>query len=452
MAKIILSSRYIKNPARSNAGKLVRYMGTREGVEKLPNGVDNSPSTVRQQNLIRTITNHFKDTKNYHEYEDYISAPTKSNASEFIDAAIERNADRTDELKSLTTYIAERPGVEKLGKHGLFSATDDKINLDEIADKVSQHGGIVFTHVVSLKREDAERLGFNNAEAWKKLARRNEIAIAEAHKIAPTDLEWYAAFHDTGNHPHMHMIVMSKSNKGYLTKKGIRDMKSVLGRDIFRDDQYKLYVEQTGLRNELKNSVYEILNDLSTNKVRAGYELRDLMQKLQTQLEACKGKKVYGYLPKDVKKTVNDILKLIAQNPKVADIYAKWNEINRQKISLYHDSRQEPDIPLEENKEFRSIKNAIIKAVMNIDFTLPSYMQTEVSSHSAAASIVNNIVSLIAEGCDLLINNVQKKLPKQTDKVELTKIQEKKIAHGQRIDEVPYEEEEDQDEGFGLIM
>ena len=181
MAKIIFTSRYFRNPKRSNVGKLVKYMGTREGVEKLPNGIDNSPATKSQQRLINSITKHYPESKKYLEYKDYENNSSKSNVTEFIDTFIERNADRAEELNALVTYIAERPGVEKLGKHGLFSQTDDKIDLDKVADDVANHNGIVWTHVISLKREDAERLGYNNADRWKKQVRKNMIEIAKAH-------------------------------------------------------------------------------------------------------------------------------------------------------------------------------------------------------------------------------------------------------------------------------
>lgn len=192
MAKLIFTSRYFKNPKRSNVGKLVKYMGTREGVEKVPNGIDNSPATIKQQKLVNSIVNHCPESKKYLEYKDYESKPTKSNTTEFIDTFIERNADRAEELKALVSYIAERPSVEKLGKHGLFAQTDDKINLDKVAEEVSNHKGIVWTHVISLKRDDAERLGYNNADKWKKQVRKNMIEIAKAHNIQPSDLQWYA--------------------------------------------------------------------------------------------------------------------------------------------------------------------------------------------------------------------------------------------------------------------
>lgn len=169
MPKIIFTSRYIKNPASSNAGKLIKYMGTREGVEKIPNGIDNSPVTKKQNDLICTALKTVPESWDYPEMKFYLENKTKANATEFLNEFLERNADRIGSVKKLVNYYAERPGVERLGKHGLFSQTDDKINLDEVADDVSNHNGIVWTHVISLKREDAERLGYNNANAWKNL-------------------------------------------------------------------------------------------------------------------------------------------------------------------------------------------------------------------------------------------------------------------------------------------
>ena len=240
MAKFILTSRYIKNPAFSNAGKLLQYMATRDGVEKVPRGIDNKPATKQQEKLIKSIAKHFPETKESIEYADYESEPTKANASEFLSYFEENYADKAENMKGLVRYFAERPGVEKLGAHGLFSQTDDKINLDEAADEVNNHNGVVWTHVLSLRREDAERLGYNNADAWKKLVRRNAAAIAEAHKIDLDDLQWYAAFHNTGHHPHIHLMVYSKSGQGYLTNKGIEKLRSRFGNDIFRNEQYKL--------------------------------------------------------------------------------------------------------------------------------------------------------------------------------------------------------------------
>lgn len=405
MAKIIFTSRYFRNPKRSNVGKLVKYMGTREYVEKLSNGIDNSPATKRQQTLINSIVKNYPESKKYIEYSDYKNASTKSNATEFIDTFIERNADRTDELKSLVTYIAERPSVEKLGKHGLFSQTDDKINLDEVTEDVSNHNGIVWTHVISLKREDAERLGYNNADKWKKRVRKNMIEIAKAHNIQPSDLQWYAAFHNMTHHPHIHLLVYSKSGQGYLTNKGIEAMRSAFGNDIFRNEQYKFFKQQTEYREELKNSFDKLLEEIIDDcnySFDASPQLFNLILELRKQLDDCKGKKVYSYLPKKTKDIVNEILKEIVKDENLSALYDKWNEINNEKLSLYYDNKNK-SIPIEDNKEFRSIKNKIIQAVLNMICNIP-YQKWHYSDNRMILSSVINILA------DMFNSSVKKNL------------------------------------------
>lgn len=332
MPKIIFTSRYIKNPASSNAGKLIKYMGTRDGVEKLPNGIDNSPATKKQNDLICTALKTVPEAWDYPELKAYLGNKTKANATEFLDEFFERNADRIDGVKKLVPYYAERPGVEKLGKHGLFSQTDDQINLDEVADEVSNHNGIVWTHVISLKREDAERLGYNNTNAWKSLIRRNALEIAKAHKIEPSDLQWYGAFHNTTHHPHIHLLVYSKSRQGYLTNKGIESMRSVFGNDIFRNEQYKLFEMLTEIRDELKNEAKNVIDDLISNidsDVYVSDKMVELFRKLDEQLRNYNGRLMYGYLPKSIKETVNNIVAELAKDKNLSKLYSKWNDINR---------------------------------------------------------------------------------------------------------------------------
>ena len=361
MAKIIVSSKFIKNPCNKNIGKLLRYIGTREGVEKVAKGKDNSKATKRQQDLIFKAIETAPESWDYPELKEYFENPTKANATEFLDAFYERNAEKIDGVKKLMNYYAERPTVEKLGTHGLFSQTDDKIDLDKVADEVANHNGVVWTHVLSLKREDAERLGYNNAKAWQELVRRNVYELAETHKIAPSDLQWYGAFHNTTHHPHMHLVVYSKSGKGYLTKNGILKLKSAFANDMFRNEQYKLFKMQTDLRNEMCDEVKKYLDSLidKAGEYKPSAKAEELYQKLIEQLRTVKGKKAYGYLPKNVKQTVDDIVREIAKDENISKLNAEWNRINREKLSMYHD-KETPDIPIVENKEFRSIKNAVI--------------------------------------------------------------------------------------------
>lgn len=452
MAKIIFTSRYFRNPKRSNVGKLVKYMGTREGVEKLPNRIDNSPATKSQQRLINSITKHYPESKKYLEYKDYENNSSKSNVTEFIDTFIERNADRAEELNALVTYIAERPGVEKLGKHGLFSQTDDKIDLDKVADDVANHNGIVWTHVISLKREDAERLGYNNADRWKKQVRKNMIEIAKAHNIQPSDIQWYAAFHNTTHHPHIHLLVYSKSGQGYLTNKGIESMRSAFGNDIFRNEQYKLLEKQTEYRNKLKDEFDELFENVSDDSnyiFEPTPQLFNLILELRTQLDNCNGKKIYGYLPKRIKDTVNNILTELMKDENLSELYAKWNEINNQKLSLYHDNKNK-FIPIEDNQEFRSIKNKIIEAVLNMDCNIP-YQKWNYTDNGM---VLSSVVSILAD----MFNTSAKKrfdnLNNQVDRKQLSKEQEKRLAHGLKdiSSDGSYNEDYEQEQPIGLIM
>ncbi len=434
MAKIIVSSRFIKNPSAQNAGKLVKYMGTREGVEKIPKGKDGKIATQQQYTLINRITNHFPETKKYIEFDDFMMKPSKANATEFINAVAEREADRTDELKSLVSYIAERPGVEKLGSHGLFSATDEAIDLDDVADKVSAHEGVVWTHVISLRREDAERLGYNNADTWKQCVRRNMNELAEAHKLKPSDMEWYAAFHNTTHHPHIHLIVLSKSGQGYLTKKGMEKMRSTFGNDIFRNEQYKLFKEQTDIRDELKAEMDEVLNGISVRRFPITDETAELIKQLQNELANCKGKKIYGYLPKNVKHTVDELLRhIVEENRPLQYMYARWNEVNRLKLALYYDSENDKDIPIETNKEFRSLKNMLIKAVQeSLIFGTDNGWKNIRKNTNIYNSLLQSIASLFYSKAADRINEINAQKRQQTDSKELTKEQQKRIAHGER--------------------
>ena len=448
MPKIIVTSRYMRNSPKRTASRLVKYMGTREGVEKLP-GIDNRPATKKQIDLVADCITTVPEAWAYPELQDYLQKETRQAASEFLDAFIERNADRIDGVKKLVKYFGERPGVEKLGKHGLFSQTDDSIDLDVVADEVGVHKGIIWTHVVSLHREDAERLGYNNAEAWKELARRNVTEIAQAHGITLSNLQWYAAFHNTTHHPHMHLLVYSKDAKqGWLTEKGIENLRSTFGNDIFRNEQYKLFTMETELRNKLKDEFRQELSD-RLMRIAESYEpapqLILLFQKLAKQLKGHTGRKQYGYLPAEIKKTVNEIVAEMAKAPDIAKLYSEWNKINREKLSLYYD-RKKPNIPLEDNKEFRSIKNLIVKAAAAMLQSKPIAESTNYSVTPALQSLVSALARLIAQ------DYVRKltRLNQQVDSKLRSKIDQKKVAHGIKIERTNIEQDEDEEQTLGM--
>ena len=370
MPKIIVTSTFRKGGGagkKGGAGGLLKYMGTREGVEKLPLSQANLPATKRQKSLIESVIKRIPEAVEYREYQEFLKAGTKGSANDFLNAVIQQN-EEAEKIGKLVNYMAERPGVVKLGKHGLFSQTDDPIDLDKAAEEVASHKGYIWTHIVSLHREDAERLGYNNAEAWKSLVRRNVTAIADAHKISLSDLQWYAAFHDTGHHPHIHLMVYSKGHEGYLSKQSIDSLRSCFGNDIFQQEQYHLFQLQTGLRRDIKEKSEQKIRDLiaqAENTSHPNEQLQFLFVKLRKQLDRHKGKKVYGYLPKEIKATVNEIVALLSVEPTIEELYKEWNKINREKLSLYYENK-DPTVPLVDNKEFRSIKNMIIKAVMEL--------------------------------------------------------------------------------------
>lgn len=436
MPKIIFTSRYMRNPKLSNVGKLLQYIATRESVEKAAVGIDRSPSTVRQQRLIKNILDAFPETKDYLEYEDYLKESSKSNASEFIEAVIERNIDRLNGVKNLVKYYAERPGAQKLGSHGLFYQTDDKIDLDELAEEVSNHKGIIWTHVISLRREDAERLQYNNPSRWRDLIRSNVAEIADAHNIDLENLRWYAAFHNKDHHPHVHLMVYSADAKqGWITKRSIDDMRSLFGNEIFRGEQYRLFEMQANQREMVKNRFKVLVKHFEETGYTLTPQLETLFNKLAEQLKSVKGKKVYGYLPKEVKETVDIIVAELAKDKDIAELYSKWNEINREKLSLYSEKKT-PDIPLENNKEFRSIKNVIVKAAT--EFNNTQHTNNYTPRHHIA-SLFGRIVCELLCAISQSYNDRDEKLRSQADSKLRSKIAQKKAALGIRPEQSDYE-------------
>ena len=358
MARLILKSPYIKSTG--GASGYLRYIATREWVELIP---DDRPPTRKQEQLIAKLVKDFSDSKTLYEYEDYLTKPTKVNASAFITLALESNWDGIHESEQYMKYIATRPRAERIGAHGLFS-DDDTVSLEKAMAELESYTGNVWTHIISLKREDAVRLGFDNAAAWRNLIQAHRNDIAAAMKIPPGDFRWYAAFHDEGEHPHIHLMAWSaKAGQAYLSKVGIRQIKSKLTNDIFRNEMLYLYEQKSESRDELVRQARRAMLEL----VRA---MRDsmcdhpdaerLMLELAAQLGTVKGKKSYGYLPKRLKALVDEIVDEMERLPVVSKCYDQWLRIQGKVDSYYHDKPQER-IPLSRQKEFRQIKNAVIQ-------------------------------------------------------------------------------------------
>jgi len=363
MAKLILKSPYIKSTG--GASGYLKYIATRERVEIIP---DDRPPTRKQEQLINKLTKDFPDSKTLYEYEDYIAKPTKANASAFITLALESNWDAVVQSDQYMKYIATRPRVERLGEHGLFG-DEDGVVLDKAMVEMENYTGNVWTHIISLKREDAARLGFDNAVAWRDLLRAHRNDIAAAMKIPPNDFRWYAAFHDEGDHPHVHMMAWSaKPGQAYLSKDGIRQIKSTLTNHIFQQEMLHLYEQKSMSRDELVHEARKaMLEMVRTMKERICNhpDAERLMLELALQLETVKGKKSYGYLPKPQKKLVDRIVDEMERLPSVKKCYEQW-QILQGKVDAYYHDKEQTHVPLSQQKEFRSIKNAVIKEAENI--------------------------------------------------------------------------------------
>ena len=236
-------------------------------------------------------------------------------------------------------------------------------------NELENYTGNVWTHIISLKREDAARLGFDNAAAWRDLLRSHRNDIAAAMKIPPNDFRWYAAFHDEGEHPHVHMMAWSaKSGQAYLSKDGIRQIKSTLTNHIFQNEMLHLYEQKSMSRDELVREARKAMQELvraMKERICNHPDAEQLMLELALQLETVKGKKSYGYLPKPQKKLVDRIVDEMERLPSVRKCYEQW-EILQGKVDSYYHDREQKHIPLSQQKEFRSIKNVVIKEAENI--------------------------------------------------------------------------------------
>lgn len=368
MAKLVTKFKYLK-PGSNSAGKYLKYIATREGVEMIDNSKKYAPATVKQKQFIEKMLLDFPDATESLEYADYIAKPNRINASELISRTIENNIDVISDSKTYADYIATRPRTQKFGSHGLFTDDGVAINLSKVSEELNNHNGNVWTMIVSLHREDAERLGFNRGERWRDMLRTQVEQLSTNLKIPMKNLRWYAAFHNESHHPHIHLIAYSVvENEGYLTKQGIERMRSSLASDIFQQDLISVYEKQTEHRREIKESSKDIMDKIISEINSGVYDnplLEEKLLQLSKRLSRTSGKKVYGYLKSDVKSLIDSIVDLIADDERVSKLYDLWYENKLNIIRTYTDEM--PDkIPLSHNKEFKSIKNMVITQAMNI--------------------------------------------------------------------------------------
>lgn len=372
MARIIVKNGFLKGGSAKTAAHLdylVKYIATREGVEKIKNGRELWHATKNQQTLVNQILREFPDSRELFEYEDYIAQPNRENASEFITIALEQNLDKIGDREKYLDYIANRPRVEKFDSHGLFSGGDEPLVLARVAEEVSSHTGNVWTPIISLRREDAARLGYDNAHAWKALLSSKALEFADNLKIQRDHLKWYAAYHNESHHPHVHMICYSTNpSEGYLTRQGIKKMKSSLAQDIFQQELLPLYEEKSQRRDELREQAATTMRELirqMKNGILQNDRMEQLMAHLSERLQKTSGKKQYGYLRPELKNVVDQIVDELARDGRVAEAYRLWWE-TRGKIEAVYTEKPTGQPPLSQCPDFKPIRNMVIQEALNI--------------------------------------------------------------------------------------
>ena len=371
MSRIIFICPYLKGGGSTTAQRrfYVKYIATRDGVQKIDESSKLMPATKEQKKKVNEILREFKNSRDIFEYEDYKANPTRANASAFITAAIEQNLHLIATRENYISYIAKRPRAERTGMHGLFTVTGVPVILEQIANEVAEHPGNVWMPIISLRREDATRLGYDNAENWQALLSSYAADIAKHLKIKPDNFRWYAAYHDEGHHPHAQMVCWSTDpSEGFLTKDGIDNIRSGIAGRIFRQELTEIYKQQTQYRDNTAQSAREVMGRLISqmqNGILRNDNIEQLTIHLAHRLQFHTGKKQYGYLKAPLKAVVDEIVNELAKDPRVAEAYRLWCEMRMEVLRTYRKKPPHPG-PLSQQKEFNNIRNIIITEATKI--------------------------------------------------------------------------------------
>lgn len=380
MAKLVTKFKYLKPNRKVSAGGYAKYIATREGVEKINDTKKFAPATSKQKNLIEKILKDFPDSKDMFEYADYLEKLNQTSASDFISRVMEDYAYEISGRKAYANYIATRPRAERFGSHGLFTDDGVQVQMSKVTEELDKHKGHIWTAIISIRREDAQRLGFNTGARWRDMLRTQTEALAKNLKIPMENLRWYAAFHNESHHPHVHLIAYSTvENEGYLTQKGVENLRSSFAKDIFQQDLLCIYERQTEHRDKLRAEARDIVEDLVSkinSEIYISASIQNKLLELADKLSKTKGKKVYGYLKLDVKAIVDSIVDELSNDDRIKKLYDLWYEQKENTIRNYTD--EIPDrIPLAQNKEFKSIKNAVIKEALKLNLTEDKIEESE---------------------------------------------------------------------------
>ena len=336
----------------------MKYIATREGVEVL---TGTGPATEKQKEMVSKLLKDFPDVRDSFEYEDYKQAPTLHTASALISAALDSHMQNLQSENGYLRYIATRPGAEKHGAHGLFGRQENT-ELTAAMHDLTAHDGNVWTIIYSLHREDAERLGYNSAAAWQKLLVRQQSKFAEAFHIPASALHWYAAYHDADTHPHIHMMIWT-DQETVLKRDAVVKLRSAMTNSIFQAELENLYIRKDAAYKDVteaaRTAMHGLVDRLESIK-NPPESIQQKMLELALELRTVGGKKQYGYLKKPLKDKVDSIVDELEKLPEVAAYYSVWNGL-RDTLEGYYKNRPRQHNPLSQQKEFRTIKNAIIQ-------------------------------------------------------------------------------------------
>ena len=336
----------------------MKYIATREGVEVL---TGTGPATEKQKEMVSKLLKDFPDVRDSFEYEDYKQAPTLHTASALISAALDSHMQNLQSENSYLRYIATRPGAEKHGAHGLFGR-EENADLNTAMHDLTLHDGNVWTIIYSLHREDAERLGYNNAAAWRKLLISQQNKFSEAFHIPASALHWYAAYHDADTHPHIHMMLWT-DQETVLKRDAVVKLRSVMTNSIFQAELENLYIRKDAAYKDVTEAARTAMHGLVDRLESIENPPESIQQKmleLALELRTTSGKKQYAYLKKPLKDMVDSIVDELEKLPEVAAYYSVWNGL-RDTLEGYYKNRPRQHNPLSQQKEFRAIKNAIIQ-------------------------------------------------------------------------------------------
>lgn len=346
-----------------------RYFATREGVQLLKDDNAHLPVTKKQQQYIRRLLRSFPEARELPEHEDYANTPNRQTAFALIAQIHEDFIEPMDGRENYLDYVANRPGVKALGEHGLWDAHGKVPSLENAVAEVARHTGNVWTPVISLSRENAERLGYTDLKNWQELINASITDIAKGYKIHPDRLRWYAAMHEKEKHIHVHMVLFSTDPKeGYLSRQGIRSIKSALVSTIYRNDRLHIYEkkdhQRSILQQEAEEQMASLIGQISTGTLQNG-KLELLVTDLAKRLQEVSGKKVYGYLPPRVKRIVDEIVDELSKDERVAAAYSLWQDL-REQLCIDYNQTPSQRVPLSQQKEFKTVRNMVIRETLRL--------------------------------------------------------------------------------------